>query len=182
MRRDTETVSAYHKRLAAAHEAGHLTVACALKVLASAYLIKNRLTKEQKAWGGQCWFSGHIEHKSKRLIALAGGIAEAMVDDPELSEWDIYDLLVLTPDDWLSPTDIQAADLDYLPSGDIHITRALRNAIRKVLKILNENRDFHQWAADVLHRRLEIGEEVSEFMFDEMRLRRRQQPETIPAG
>jgi hypothetical protein len=100
-------VIARDRRMAAIHEAGHMVVASRFGFRCQAFILPtpDNDRGEEKMWVGRCSLAGRKPTKQrKRMIAVAGAVAEAYWQDRDI--WDVaeeidwYEPAVMSPTDW----------------------------------------------------------------------------------
>lgn len=164
MRDDIEEMIREDKRRAAIHEAGHLTVACAMGSNGGTHISPTH-TKDpvnEKTWGGQFrqvgWESEHPE------IGVAGVVAECWVDDPDVATWEIADYIL---DGFIVPSD---SDLRMIHGavyeGDW--PEISEDLIDYTLVLLRENKTFFEWAVAELINEHVISDGQAKDQYDEL--------------
>jgi hypothetical protein len=152
---DWKILESDDKKTAARHEAGHLTVAVACGMRASAWLIPNNhhRTLEEVLWVGKTeWLRvnfkapGHpgvmVKPADERAVAVAGLLAEAMAK----REGDCFADEIL---DDLDNGLIEFSQTDAAGAGNDR--RVLYRVLRRAEKILSKHRAFCEWATEGLY-------------------------------
>ena len=130
------------KDLAAVHEAGHLTVALALGSRGSVTLGRQ----------GEFWTGSFLSaDESKPSVAIAGTVAECLIDQPGVKAVDLADQI---EDDFLLPSPI---DMRNVPQDFGGLTEAITDA----LELLADHRSFFDWAVAELVAHEAISEEAA---------------------
>jgi len=128
-------LDAQDRRKAAIHEAGHLTVACALGYKARAWIIPTGATDplREYLWNGQCESACKAPE-----YAIAGVVAETWAENGDIDPSELCDFIDLY-EGRLSPT-----DRALIPEG------LEFEAIQRALRLLQENHRFFKWAVRTL--------------------------------
>ena len=137
---DLSEIRTRDKRNAAIHEAGHLTVALALKVRGRAWIFPSAThdMMAEKLWVGK-FQAMTCQGVSRPVICIAGVVAECLADDPQIEATEIVDFIdcgIVTP----SPTDMMG------------ISVVSEEIVSTALELCRENKTFFDWAVAKLIR------------------------------
>ncbi|EBU7498354.1 hypothetical protein DK058_26140, partial [Salmonella enterica subsp. enterica serovar Typhi] len=99
-------INARDRRKAAIHEAGHMVVASALGYYPRGWIFENEHVSDpldQKMWGGRTTIRGLVDLDDRKLIGVAGFVAETIwdcVEDVDLGDMLAWDQNMMSSSDW----------------------------------------------------------------------------------
>ena len=166
MRDDIEGLISRDKRLAAIHEAGHLTVACAGGSNGRAYLlpIPTADVKNESTWRGQFLPLKAFWEPVRPEIGVAGVVADYWAADPDFNARRIAKFIkrgIHTPSD----SDLRMIHGAVYEGGWPEISKDL---ISVALELLRENKTFFEWAVAELMNEHAISDGQAKDQYDEL--------------